>query len=558
MTAPTTAKIQTLLRGWLRLSAAARFEQATRAPMEAQRQKLLDIVGRNRNTVYGREYGFAGVRCVADFQASAPVTTYERLEPYVARMLEGARGVLTAERPLMYAITSGTTGRAKFIPVTPSYLAEYTHAVNVHTYRMFADYQDILLGRVLVSSSSDVEGRVPEGTAYGAISGHLARRQPAPIRRFFALPADLCAVHDVDAKYYLMLRYGLMDDVRVLVAPNPSTLVLLAERMGELADVLIHDIGHGTVERRFVSDDVPWSLIERLRPDRDRADALRRVVRRTGGLRPADAWPNLRLLSCWKGGTMPLYLRRLPEFYGNCPIRDIGYMASEGRGATPLVNAGAAGVLSVTSHFFEFVRAADRDGAAPEFLTCDQLEADEEYYIYLTTSAGLYRYDINDIVRVADFHHDTPVIQFVRKGGGVTSITGEKLTEAQVTEALVETVAAGGYDLRHFTARIQWGSPPCYALYAELGDDMPRERRLAFARDMDRALARANLEYESKRSSRRLGAPVLRSVAPGSYDALRQRRVSEGAPEAQVKIAQLSTSLDFGSEFTVLDEIAVD
>ena len=47
--------------------------------------------------------------------------------------------------------------------------------------------------------------------------------------------------------------------------------------------------------------------------------------------------------------------QQIPEVFGDCAIRDLGYMASEGRGGTPLVNSGAAGVLNLTSHFFEFI-----------------------------------------------------------------------------------------------------------------------------------------------------------------------------------------------------------
>src|SRR4029077_12367009 len=129
----------------------------------------------------------------------------------------------------------------------------------------------------------------------------------------------------------------------------------------------------------------------------------------------------------------------------------------EGRGATPLVNAGAGGVVSLTSHFFEFVPAEQRESADPQFLTCDELEANREYYVYFTTSGGLYRYDINDLVRVVDFYRNTPVIEFVRKGQGISSITGEKLTESQVTAALLEVVERHDFDLAHATARVEWG-----------------------------------------------------------------------------------------------------
>ncbi|HEV8628540.1 MAG TPA: GH3 auxin-responsive promoter family protein, partial [Acidimicrobiia bacterium] len=273
---------------------------------------------------------------------------------------------------------------------------------------------------------------------------------------------------------------------------------------------------------------------------------------------PAEAWPNLRCMSCWKGGTMPLYLRKLPEFFGDVPIRDLGYMASEGRGATPLVNSGAAGVLNVTTHFFEFLPAEQRDAADPDFLTGEQLESDHEYYVYLTTSAGLYRYDINDLVRVVDWYRRTPVIQFVRKGQGISSITGEKLTEAQVTAALLTVVERGGFELDHVTACVEWGEPPCYALYCETPRPWPADKCRQFVQAIDGALSAGNIEYEAKRTSRRLGMPVFKQVAAGSFTALRQQRVAAGAPEAQVKIPHLSTDMGFGEKLQVVGEYRLD
>jgi hypothetical protein len=255
---------------------------------------------------------------------------------------------------------------------------------------------------------------------------------------------------------------------------------------------------------------------------------------------------------------MPLYLGKLPDVYGDVPIRDLGYMASEGRGSTPLVNSGAGGVLNVTSHFFEFVPEAERDSPNPTFLTADELESNREYFIYFTTSAGLYRYDINDVVRVVDFYRNTPVIQFIRKGQGMTSITGEKLTESQVTGALLDVVGENGYDIEHFTACVEWGEPPRYSFYAEVGEGMTTEQLRGFAGAMDRALSIRNIEYEAKRDSQRLGAPVLRRVAPGTYQMLRQRRVAEGAPEAQVKIPQLSPNMQFGDGLDVREEVTID
>jgi len=550
--------LQSLLRIWLKHSNADHFDDSTWRPGETQRDKLLELCARNAGSAYGRAHGFDRVRSVADFRRAVPPNTYDRLAPWIERVTAGEHNVLTAEDPLLFATTSGTTGAAKYIPVTPSYLHEYSHGIHVHTYRIFADFPDLLDGGVLVSSSNDEEGRTPGGTPYGAISGYLTRTQPGVLRRFFVLPYEICRIKDIEAKYYLTLRHGLAADVRGILTPNPSSLLLLAEAMRTHADELIEDIAAGTVNPAYLPAGAPRGLTAGLSADPGRAAELSACLRASGRLVPAEAWPNLRVVSCWKGGTMPLYLRQLPEHFGDVPVRDLGYMASEGRGATPLVNSGAAGVLNVTSHFFEFVPAEERDGPDPQFLTAEELESDREYYLYLTTSAGLYRYDINDLVRVVDFYRRTPVIQFVRKGGGISSITGEKLTEAQVTAALLDVVEGGGYDLAHVTACVEWGRPPGYALYCEPERPWTGDRGRAFLAAVDAALSARNIEYEAKRSSRRLAMPVLKLVAPGSFTALRQQRVAAGAPEAQVKIPHLSADLRFGDQLAVVDEYRLD
>ena len=546
--------MQQFLRLWLRYSAADRFDDATWRPREAQEAKLLELVRRNAATDFGAEHGFDRIRSIDDFQQAVPPGDYESHGPYIERTLRGEKNVLTADDPMMFATTSGTTGSAKYIPVTPSYLHEYSHGVHVHLYRLFTDYRDLLEGKLLVPSSNDVEGHSEGGLAYGAISGYLTRNQPKPIRRFYALPYELAKVKQVEAKYYLTLRHSLPSDVRAVMMPNPSSLLLLADKLATHAERLIAYIRRGTVDPEYLPEGTPRRLAE-APADPRRADALESLLRTTGTLLPVEVWPNLRVLCCWKGGTMPLYLGKLPALYGDVGVRDLGYMASEGRGATPLVNSGAAGVLNVTSHFFEFVPEEERDDPSPRFLTADELESNREYFVYFTTSAGLYRYDINDVVRVVDFYRETPVIQFVRKGQGMTSITGEKLTESQVTGALLDVVGAAGYEIDHFTACVEWGEPPRYVFYAEVGDEMTSARLAAFAGAMDRALSTRNIEYEAKRESLRLGAPVLRRLAPGSYQQLRQKRVAQGAPEAQVKIPQLSPDMEWGAGLEVREEV---
>jgi hypothetical protein len=547
-----------LSQKWRWLADARRFEAATRDPLGAQRARLQTILARNRDTEYGRAHGFGAIRDAADYQRDVPINTYESLAPYIERMGAGERGVLTAEEPLMFSVTSGTTGKAKLVPVTPSFLAEYNHAIQVHTWRGVEDHPGVAAGQLLVTSSCDVEGHTPAGIPYGALSGFVIKRQPLPVRRHFVLPYEVALIKDVELKYYLTLRLAVEAPVTAISTLNPSSILLLCEKLQVHAEQLIAAVRAGTAGAP--GELPPWlaaALRRRLGPNARRADELTALLRERGELAPRTVWPNLQALTCWKGGTMALYARQLRRWFGDLPMRDRGYMASEGCGSIPLVDAGAGGALAVTTHFYEFVPVEQRDRPDPPVVTCEALQPNRDYYVLLTTSGGLYRYDINDIVRVVDYYREVPVIEFVRKGQGMTSLTGEKLAESQVTAAMLAAVERLGLEdaVRHFTAVPQFGSPPRYAVLLEPTTALTRAQAEALATALDRELAANNVEYESKRESQRLGPPLLRLVAPGTYDAYRQRRVAAGTPEAQFKVAHLTPDETFGREFTVLEEI---
>jgi GH3 auxin-responsive promoter len=153
-------------------AAARRFERATRDPTGMQHRKLMSIVERNQSTEYGKEHGFSSVKSLKDWQKAIPVVTYEDLRERVERMTRGEKNVLTAEAPVMFAKTSGTTGQAKYIPVTPNCQGR-DHADQLRAWLHYArrDHPRMFQGKVLSLLSPAVEGHTPSGIPYGSTSG---------------------------------------------------------------------------------------------------------------------------------------------------------------------------------------------------------------------------------------------------------------------------------------------------------------------------------------------------------------------------------------------------
>jgi hypothetical protein len=171
-------------------------------------------------------------------------------------------------------------------------------------------------------------------------------------------------------------------------------------------------------------------------------------------------------------------------------------------------------------------------------LTCSELEEGNLYYIILTTPGGLYRYDINDVVRVAGFYNQTPLIEFVRKGRDVTSITGEKLHVNQVIGAMAQAQRAAGVAVQHFRACADV-EKSLYVFSVELDGAMPsRQSLVQLLRELDAGLRDVNVEYAQKRESRRLGAPVLCVMKSGWFERKAQIILQRGGRDTQLK-AQL-------------------
>src|SRR6202035_5605187 len=137
-------------------------------------------------------------------------------------------------------------------------------------------------------------------------------------------------------------------------------------------------------------------------------------------------------------------------------VRDVGLIASEGRMTIPFTDGSPAGVLDVTSHYFEFIPEAEADSDRPTVLGAHELQEGGRYFILLTTGYGLYRYHIHDLVRVTGFHNGTPLIEFLSKGAHFANITGEKLSEYHVTQSMAAVLRELDLNLTSYTVAPIW------------------------------------------------------------------------------------------------------
>ncbi len=496
------------------------FEAATHSPRQTQEELLRRVLARQADTGFARDHAFAEVRDVADFRRRMPLAPYEYFEPYIERVKRGDFRALLADRVHMMALTSGTTAARKFIPVTDQYLADYKRGWNIWGLRAYWDHPGIKVRPIVQLSGDWDEFRTEAGTPCGAITGLTAKMQKRIVRFVYCVPGCVGRVKDSTSKYYLALRLSLPKRVGLVLAANPSTLVQMARLGDQEKESLVRDLYDGTLSPRCEIPDEVRSVVARKlrRRHPERARELEEIVRRTGTLYPKDYWPTDILLGNWTGGSVGAYLGHYPRYFGTTPVRDVGLIASEGRMTIPMADGTPSGVLDVTTHYYEFVPEDEIGSPQPTVLGAHELVEGGTYFIHLTTAYGLYRYDIHDLVRVTGFHNRAPLVEFLSKGSSFANLTGEKVSEYQVTRAMAEVLRELDLTLNTYSVAPCWDDElPYYGLFVERGDvgDNGTGARLADA--LDRRLRDLNVEYAAKRDSDRLGAVRLELLPDGAW-----------------------------------------
>jgi hypothetical protein len=189
---------------------------------------------------------------------------------------------------------------------------------------------------------------------------------------------------------------------------------------------------------------------------------------------------------------------------------------------------------------FEFIKENRRFDDKPAILQAHEVEVGKRYYIFFSNTSGLYRYDINDIVEIVGYYNRVPLFKFIQKGEGITTLTGEKISEEQVMQAIDEVKKEQGVAVEFYVMFCD-EKDLCYKLFVEFGAGTDASAKEAFCSGVDNRLRVLNPEYEVKRGTKRLDAPILYEIEENSYERFKESLVDAGiAREGQYKDVYLT------------------
>jgi hypothetical protein len=369
----------------------------------AMQEKVFEyLVAKGRKTIFGKVRRFQEINTHEDFCRQVPVAGYEEMRPLVERISKGEKDVLWPGLPIYFAKTSGTTSGTKYIPITrdsiPNHIRSARNALLLYMDRSrnyaFADHSMIFLQG---SPVLDKKGVIPAGRLSGIVAHHV----PAYLQKNRMPSWETNCIEDWEVKLDRVVEETLKKRMS-LISGIPSWLRMYFEKL----------------------------------------------VERTG--KPVgEIFPDFSLL-VYGGLNFEPYREVFKELIGGHVDTVELYPASEGFLAYQDLGPGEGMLLNVNSGiFFEFIPKEQVHEKDPPRLTLKDVELGKDYALILSNNAGLWAYDLGDLVRFVSIDPYRVIVS--GRTSQFISAFGEHVIASEVEEALAEACRITGIKVDEFT-----------------------------------------------------------------------------------------------------------
>lgn len=473
-------------------------------PNEVQGEWFQKLIASGRETAFGENFGFNGISNYDDFIRNVPVQSYDSLKPWIERARKGEQGVLWPTEVKWFAKSSGTTNdKSKLIPVTEESLIDcHYHAgkdmITLYCHN-YSDHQLFSGKNLALGGSHRTDEHDFHETYQGDVSAIVIQNLPMWADFFRAPNVDIALMSEWNEKLLRIAETTKDEDIASL-AGVPS-----------------------------------WMIV-----------VLRKVLELTGKKTIAEVWPNLEVY--FHGGVnLSPYRAQLKELLGKKINHLELYNASEGFfGMQDQKDGGELLLMLDYGIFYEFIPQSDWASENPKTLQLHEITIGEPYAILITTTGGLWRYNLGDTIEF------TSVIPYRFKITGRTksciNVFGEEVMEGNAERALQITCEKTGAVINEYTASAVF-TPDKQRAYHEWAIEFTRapEDHSYFQEVLDNTMKSLNSDYEAKRYGNHILLPLkVTAVSPGTFQRWFQHRGKQGG---QFKIPRLS------NERKVLDEV---
>jgi hypothetical protein len=428
---------------------ASQTKEWSSSPIQFQNDVFNQLIEGGRETLFGKDHGFASIKSYEEFKKQVPIRDYEELKPYVEKVVKGESDILWKGKPAYFAKTSGTTSGTKYIPITkesiPNHINSARNAILSYVHET-GNAKFLDGGLIFLSGSPELDKKA--GINTGRLSGIVNHHVPGYLRTNQKPTYATNCIEDWE------------------------------EKLERIIDETID------VNMTLISGIPPWVQMY-----------FDRIQARTGK-KIKDVFPDFSMF-IYGGVNFEPYRAKLFETIGKQIDSIETYPASEGfiayqdsqraEGLLLLLNSGI---------FFEFIPTEEYFTENPRRLSIEQVELGKNYAVIINSNAGLWGYSIGDTVKFVSKNPYRIIVSgrikhFISAFGEhvigeevekAMKFTTEKFPEVELVEFTVAPNVAPTEGMPHHEWLIEFANPP-------------RDLEV-FALELDNQLRRLNVYYD--------------------------------------------------------------
>ena len=458
-------------------------------PVSSQKKTFKKLIASGRKTLFGKDHNFNTISDPTDFAKQVPVRDYEGLRSYIDRIACGEEDVVWPGKPLYFSKTSGTTSGAKYIPITKESMPTHINSARdaLLTYINFTGKTGFIKGKqIFIQGSPELDYK--NGVALGRLSGIVAHYVPSYLQKSRMPSWETNCIEDWEEKVNAIVKETIHEDM-TLIGGIPSWVQMYFEKIRDQTNQNIGELFKNF--SLFVYGGVNF-------------EPYKSVFRNLIG-RSVD--------------TLELF----PASEGFFAYQDI----PNEEGLLLLLNNGI---------FYEFIRVDEIQQESPRRYTLGEVKTGINYALIISTTAGLWAYNIGDTVRFVS----TAPYRLVVTGRikHFISAFGEHVIGKEVETAMKVATAETSIRIKEFTVAPQV-KPEEGLPYHEwcIEFDHPPEDMAAFELKLDAEMEKQNVYYQDLIQGKVLRKLVVKPIKKQGFEAYMK---SIGKLGGQNKVPRLS------------------
>lgn len=414
----------------------------------ADQEKLMKLlVKAAKQTEFGKDHNFDKIETYDDFKRQIPVRDYEQFRPYIERIKEGRQNILWKGKPVYFAKTSGTTSGVKYIPITKDSIPNHIDTARTALLCYMAQSGNSLFANgkmIFLSGSPTLEriGGIPTGRLSGIVNHHVPR-----YLRSNQLPSyETNCIDDWETKLDAIVAETIKQDM-TLISGIPPWIQMYFDRLME-----------------------------------------------TSGKKIGELFKNLSVM-VYGGVNFEPYHKRLFESIGRKIDSIELFPASEGFFAFQDSQTEPGLLLNSDSGiFYEFIPINELGKPNPERIRLKDVKLNENYGMIVNTNAGLWGYDVGDMVKFVSTNPYRLIVTGRTKH--FISAFGEHVISEEVDWALTNAAEKMGVKVVEFTLApmvAQSGGRSYHEWFIEFESIPANLQQLAM--EIDNNLRKKNIYY---------------------------------------------------------------